>query len=65
MLSASIATLFPTDPYAMLSDLTEACPLIRAELNVKTHDGGQSLYGLVDGDVTLYLVLEDFASRFP
>jgi hypothetical protein len=33
--------------------LTEARPLIRTELNVKSHDGGQVFFGLVDCAATL------------
>jgi hypothetical protein len=41
--TASIATLrqFSTDATALLTDLTEARPLSRTELNVKICDGGQ------------------------
>jgi hypothetical protein len=39
----------------MLTDLTEACLLIRAEVNVKNHDDKQKIYGLVDCDATLDL----------
>jgi hypothetical protein len=42
-----------------LTDLTEARPLIRTELNVKTPDGGRQIYGLVDCIATL-----DFVRRF-
>jgi hypothetical protein len=31
----------------MLTNLTEARPLFRTELKVKTHDGGQLISGLV------------------
>jgi hypothetical protein len=39
----SIATLpqFSPEAFAMLTNLTEARPLIRIELNVKSFDGGQ------------------------
>jgi hypothetical protein len=48
----------------LLRDLTEARPLIRTELNVKTPDGGQLISGLVDCAATLDLVFEDFVRRF-
>jgi hypothetical protein len=62
----SISTLrkFSPDVAAMLNDLTEARPLIRTELNVKTHDGGQLLSGFVDDVATLDVELEDFIRRF-
>jgi hypothetical protein len=41
--------------------LIEAHPLIRSELNVKTHDGVQPISGLVDYDAALDFVSEDFA----
>jgi hypothetical protein len=37
----------------MLNDLTEARTLIRTELNVKTHDGGQLISRMVDCAATL------------
>jgi hypothetical protein len=40
----------------MLTILTEARPLIRTELIVKTHDGGQQTSGLVDCAATLDFV---------
>jgi hypothetical protein len=40
----------------MLTNLTEARPLIRSELNVGTLDGGRLYYGLVDGVATLDIV---------
>jgi hypothetical protein len=48
----------------LLTDLTEARPLIRNELTVKAHDGGQLIFGLVDCDTTLDFVSEDFVRRF-
>jgi hypothetical protein len=48
----------------LLTDLTEARPLIRIELIVKTHDGGQRISGLVKCAATLDFVLEDFVRRF-
>jgi hypothetical protein len=47
----------------MLTDLTEARPLIRTKLNVKTHVSGQLVSGLVDCVATLDLVLKDFVHR--
>jgi hypothetical protein len=46
-----------------LIDLTEARPVNRAELNVKTRDGGQLISGLVDRAATLDLVSKDFVKR--
>jgi hypothetical protein len=43
---------------------TEARPFIRSERDVKTHDGGQLIYGLVDCAATLDFVFEDFVRRF-
>jgi hypothetical protein len=48
----------------MLTDLTEARPLIRTELTVKTLDGGHLIFGLVDCAATLDFVSEDFVLRF-
>jgi hypothetical protein len=54
----SIATLPQLSPAAtaLLSDLTEARPIIRMELTVKTHDGGQHISELVDCAATLDFV---------
>jgi hypothetical protein len=62
----SIATLrqFSTRAIALLTDLTEARPLIRTELIVKTLDGGHLISGLVDCAATLDFVSEDFVRRF-
>jgi hypothetical protein len=51
----SIATLQQFFPPAtsLLTDLTEARPLIRIELTVKTPDGGHHINGLVDCVATL------------
>jgi hypothetical protein len=49
---------------ALLTDLTEARPLIRTELNVKTLDGGHLVSGLVGCAATLDFVFEDFVRRF-
>jgi hypothetical protein len=56
----SIATLpqFSSTATALVTDLTEARPSIRTELNVKTCDGGHLIFGLVD------FVYEDFVRRF-
>jgi hypothetical protein len=53
----SIATLrhFPPEATTLLTDLTEARPLVRTELTVKT-DGGQLISGLVDCAATLDFV---------
>jgi hypothetical protein len=57
----SVATLrhFSPDAFAMLTDLTEARPLVRTELNVKTRDGEQLIPRLVECVVTLDSVSED------
>jgi predicted aspartyl protease len=47
-----------------MADLTEARPLIRTELTVKTPDGGHQISGLVDCAATLDFVYEDFVRRF-
>jgi hypothetical protein len=62
----SIATLQQLSPptTALLTDLTEAGPLIRAELTVKTLDGEHQISGLVDCAATLDFVSEDFVRRF-
>jgi hypothetical protein len=62
----SIATLQQFSPPAtdLLTDLTEARPLIRTQLTVKTHDGGHQISGLVDCAATLDFVSEDFVRRF-
>jgi hypothetical protein len=62
----SIATLkqFSPPATALLTDLTEARPLIRTEVTVKTHDGGHQISGLVDCAATLDFVSEDFVRRF-
>jgi hypothetical protein len=54
----SIATLrqFSPPATALLTDLTEARPLIRTELTVKTHNGGHQISGLVDCAATLDFV---------
>jgi hypothetical protein len=62
----SIATLpqFSSTATALLTDITEARPLIRTELTVKTRDGGQLVTRLVDCAATLDFVSEDFVRRF-
>jgi hypothetical protein len=62
----SIATLpqFSSTATSLLMDLTEARPLARTQMNVKTHDGGQLVIGLVDCAATLHFVSEDFVRRF-
>jgi hypothetical protein len=47
-----------------MTDLTEARPLIRTELNVKTLYGGRQRPGMVDYAATLDFVSEDFVRRF-
>jgi hypothetical protein len=61
----SIATLQQFSPPAttLLTDLTEARPLFRTELTVKTSDGGHHITGLVDCAATLDFVYEDFVRR--
>jgi hypothetical protein len=63
---ASIATLrqFSSPAEALLTDLTEARPLIRTELTVKTPEGGHQNSGLGDCAATLDFVSEDFVRRF-
>jgi hypothetical protein len=62
----SIATIqqFSPPATALLTDLTEARPLIRTELTMKTPDGGYLISGLVDCAATLDFVSEDFVRRF-
>jgi hypothetical protein len=62
----SIATLrqFSPPATALLTNLTEARPLIRTELTVKSPDGGHQISGLVDCVATLDFVSEDFVRRF-
>jgi hypothetical protein len=63
----SIAALqqFSPPTTTLLTDLTEARPLIHTELTVKTHDGNtHRIDGLVDCAATLDLVSEDFVRRF-
>jgi hypothetical protein len=62
----SIATLrqFSSPATALLTYLTEARPLIRTELTVKTPDGGHQISGLVDCAATLDFVSKDFVRRF-
>jgi hypothetical protein len=62
----SIATLqqFSPPATALLTDLTEARPLIRTKLTVKTLDSGHHITGLVDCAATLDFVFEDFVRRF-
>jgi methyl coenzyme M reductase subunit C len=47
-----------------MTDLTEARPLTRTELTVKTSDGGHFFSVLVDCAATLDFVSEDFVRRF-
>jgi hypothetical protein len=47
-----------------MTNLTEARPLIRTELSVKTPNGEQLISGLVDCAATLDFVSEDFVRRF-
>jgi hypothetical protein len=62
----SIASLkqFSAPATAMLTDLTEAPPLIRTELAVKTPNGGHRIFGSVDCAATLDFVSQDFVRRF-
>jgi hypothetical protein len=62
----SIATLkqFSPPATALLTNLTEARPLIRSELTVKYLDGGHQISCLVDCAATLDFVSEDFVRRF-
>jgi hypothetical protein len=52
------------DAAAMLNDLSEARPLTRAELKVKTRDGEKQISGLVDCAATLDFMSEAFVRRF-
>jgi hypothetical protein len=47
---------FSLEATALLTDLTEARMLIRIELNVKTPNGGQLIFGLVECGATLDFV---------
>jgi hypothetical protein len=62
----SIATIkqFSMPATTLLTDLTEARPLIRTELTVKTLYGGHHISSLVDCAATLDFVSEDFERRF-
>jgi hypothetical protein len=62
----SIATLqqFSSTATALLTELTEARPLIRTQLTVKTPYGRQLIYGLVNCAATLDIVSEDVVRRF-
>jgi hypothetical protein len=62
----SIATLqqFSPPTTALLTDLTEARPLLRTELTVKTPDSGHQIFGLLDCAATLDFVYEDVVRRF-
>jgi hypothetical protein len=62
----SIATVrhFSPEATARLMDLTEARPLIRIEMTVKTPTGGHLISLLVGIVATLDFVSEDFARRF-
>jgi hypothetical protein len=65
-LEGSIATPreFPPEATALLTDLTEARPLIRTEQVVKTLDGEHLVFGLVDCAATLDFVSKDFLIGF-
>jgi hypothetical protein len=62
----SIATLpqFSSRATALLTDLTEAWPLIRTELTVKTHDGGKLITRLVECAATFDFVSKDLIIYF-
>jgi hypothetical protein len=62
----SIPTLthFSSIVTALLTDLTEARPLIRIEVTMKTLDGGYLVTGLVECAATLDFVSEDCVRRF-
>jgi hypothetical protein len=64
--AASIATLrhFASDATTLVDGPTEARPLIRTELNVKTLDGEHRISGLVDCAATTNFVSKDFVRRF-
>jgi hypothetical protein len=61
-----IATQKQSSPRAtaLLTDLTEARPLVRTELTAKTPYGGHQIYGLVNCAPALDFVFEDFVRRF-
>jgi hypothetical protein len=48
----------------LLTDLTEARPLIRTKLNVKNYNGGHLIFGSFDIVAALDFVSKDFARRF-
>jgi hypothetical protein len=60
---ASLRQIF-SEATAMLSDPTEARPLIQAEMNVKNNDGRQLISGLVYCAATLDCVSKDCVRRF-
>jgi hypothetical protein len=62
--SISMLQSFSPTATTLLTDLTEARPLIRTELTVKTPNGGHQITGLVDCAATLDFVSEDFVRRF-
>jgi hypothetical protein len=55
---------FSSPATTQLTDLTEARPLIRTELTVRTLDDGHQISGLVDCAATLDFVYENFVRRF-
>jgi hypothetical protein len=57
---ATLITQFSHRANAVLTDLTEARPLIRTELTVKTFDDGHRNSGLVHSAATLDFVSKDF-----
>jgi hypothetical protein len=64
--TTSIATLrkSPSDASNLLINLTEARTLSQTELNVKTLDDGQLIFGLVDCASTLDFVQESFVRQY-
>jgi hypothetical protein len=61
--STAMLPQFSSTVSALFADLTEARPLIRRELTVKTPNGGQLVTCLVDCAVTFDLVFGDFVRR--
>jgi hypothetical protein len=60
---ATLQHFFPPAT-TLMTDLTEARPLIRTTMTVKTADGGHHITRLVDCAATFDFVSEDFVRRF-
>jgi hypothetical protein len=61
--SIGVIREFSPDATAILTDLTEARPLIQVKLTVKIHNFGHKTSGLVDCVAPLDFVSEDFVRR--